>query len=224
MASAMATVLGLDIGGANLKAAHTNGMTRSQPFALWKDPHGLTAALGDLTSPFPRYDLLAVTITGELCDCFATKPDGVRAILASASEAADSIPISVWSTRGRFLSLADANADPLSVAAANWLALATWAGRLVPQDRALLIDMGSTTTDIIPLDAGRPIPQGRTDAERLKTGELVYMGWRRTPIAALLNIGSGLTAEYFASTLDALLLQGVFDEDHADCDTADGRP
>ena len=38
------SVLGLDIGGANLKAAHTNGAARSRPFALWKNPGGLAGS------------------------------------------------------------------------------------------------------------------------------------------------------------------------------------
>ena len=36
-----AAVLGLDIGGANLKAAHTDGRALSVPFALWKNPGAL---------------------------------------------------------------------------------------------------------------------------------------------------------------------------------------
>ena len=73
---------------------------------------------------------------------------------------------------------------PSLAAAANWLALATAAARFVADGRGLLIDIGSTTTDLIPLDQGKVVVQGRTDTERLRTGELVYAGIRRTPICA----------------------------------------
>src|SRR5438093_615017 len=65
-------VLGLDVGGANLKAAHSGGGARSRPFALWKSPAGLADALRPLLRDWPPYELLALTMTGELCDCFAT--------------------------------------------------------------------------------------------------------------------------------------------------------
>src|SRR6476661_2268558 len=139
----MTPVLGLDIGGANLKVAHTDGSARSRPFALWKRPHD---------------DAVAA----------AVPPEAVR----------------VWRTDGRFVNLDDARADPRPAAAANWLALATFAGRCAPDGSALLVDIGSTTADLIPLRDGRPVPSARTDPERLKSGELVYTGVRRTPACA----------------------------------------
>ena len=96
------SVLGLDVGGANLKAAHTNGAARSRPFALWKDPGGLTDALRGLIAEMPPADVLAVTMTGELCDCFESKRQGVLAILDAVEAAAAGKPIRVWSIDGRF--------------------------------------------------------------------------------------------------------------------------
>ncbi len=177
-------VLGLDIGGANLKAAHSDGTARSRPFALWKAPDRLADALRDLLRGWPPFDRLAVTMTGELCDCFASKREGVLAILAAVRVAAGPTPVAVWRNDGRLVSLDAARADPLPAAAANWLALATWAGRLAPHRHALLIDVGSTTTDIVPLIDGRPVPGGRTDTERLRCGELTYTGVIRTPLCA----------------------------------------
>jgi len=45
---------------------------------------------------------------------------------------------------------------------------------------ALLIGMGSTTTDIIPIVAAAVAARGYTDAERLATGELGYAGLVRS--------------------------------------------
>ena len=213
-------VLGLDVGGANLKAAHTDGAARSRPFALWKDPGGLAGALRDLIADMPDADLLAVTMTGELCDCFESKRQGVIAILDAVQEAAQGKPIRVWRTDGKFVDITEARKTPLQTAAANWLALATFAGRLAPEGPALLFDVGSTTTDVIPLLDGRPKPHGRTDRERLESGELVYTGVRRTPLCAL----AGGAAELFATTLDVYLLLDWIAEDAADRNTADGRP
>ena len=118
--------------------------------------------------------------------------------------------------------LAAARETPLQVAAANWLALATYAGRFAPEGPALLVDIGSTTTDIVPLRDGKPTPLGRTDPERLSFGELVYTGFRRTPLCAILDTQGA--AELFATALDVYLVLDAVPEDEGDFDTADGRP
>ena len=215
-------VLGLDVGGANLKAAHSTGVARLQPFPLWKQPTALPEALEGLIKQMPAHDLLAVTMTGELCDCYESKRQGVIAILDAVAAAASGRPIRVWRTDGRLVDLETARAAPLQTAAANWLALAAFAGRYAPNGSALVIDVGSTTTDIIPLSDGVPVPHGRTDPERLRSQELVYTGVRRTPVCALL--GPAVAAEWFATTLDVYLVLGSLPEDPADRDTADGRP
>lgn len=214
-------VLGLDIGGANLKAAHSQGGAGFTPFPLWKEPARLPDALRALIKPAPPCDVIAVTMTGELCDCFETKQQGVNAILDAVEALADKIPVRVWQTTGRFVDVATARATPLQTAAANWLALSTFAGRFVPDGTALVIDIGSTTTDIIPLDRGRPVPAGRTDPERLRSRELVYTGVQRTPVCALL--GAEGAAELFATTRDVYLTLGSLPELADDRDTADGR-
>ena len=200
---------------------HPRGV--SVPFPLWKQPDALPAALAALVAKFPEAGELAVTMTGELCDCFETKADGVRHIVAAAVSAAGGKRVRFWTTGGRFVGEAEARSDWNAVAAANWHALATFAGRFAPTGPALLIDVGSTTTDVIPLRDGVPCALGRTDPERLRQRELVYTGVRRTPLCALLPPGE-TCAELFATTLDAHLLLGNIPDDPADTDTADGRP
>jgi probable H4MPT-linked C1 transfer pathway protein len=218
-------VLGLDIGGANLKAAcvePANAVARSRPFALWRDPAGLADALSSLLRDLPEADAVAATMTGELCDCFATKSQGVLHILTAVEAVAAGRPVRVWGTDGAFHDPPDVRESPLTAAASNWLALATWAGRLAPRGGAVLLDVGSTTTDIIPLRDGAPVARGPTDRARLASGELVYTGARRTPLCSLVH--EGVAAELFASTLDAYLILGEVPEDADDADTADGRP
>ena len=161
-------------------------------------------------------------MTGELCDCYPSKREGVAAILAAVADVFPFRDVCVWGTDGRFRTLDEAGRVALVVAAANWHAQAAFAGRLVRDGHAALIDCGSTSTDVISLHDGKPTAKGFTDPERLKSGELVYTGSRRTPICALGL--PDLAAELFATSLDAYLTLGMIDGDAEDRDTADGRP
>lgn len=223
-------IIGLDIGGANVKAADGDGNAFTEPFAIWKSPDDLHLVLGELIGRFAPADAVAVTMTGELADCFATKAEGVDRILGSVETAAGRLPVLVWQTGSEFVSPEVAREFPLLAAAANWHALATWCGRIAPASRALLIDVGTTTTDIIPLDDGMPASRGLTDVERLIAGELVYTGVRRTPVCAVTTAipfrGALLrpAAELFATMHDVYLSLGMLPEEPDACDTANGRP
>lgn len=223
-------VIGLDIGGANLKAAHSDGECRAKAFPLWQSPEKLGSELRDLIADWLPARAIAVTMTGELADCFATKAGGVDRILASVESLAEDTPVAVWQTGGEFVSSDFAREFPLLVAAANWHALANFVGRMTPEGRSLLIDVGTTTCDIIPIENGLPMPSGRTDLDRLQSGELVYSGVRRTPVCAVAHsvpLGEGyiqLAAELFATMLDVYLLTGDIAQDETDCDTANGQP
>jgi (4-(4-[2-(gamma-L-glutamylamino)ethyl]phenoxymethyl)furan-2-yl)methanamine synthase len=222
--------IALDIGGANIKAAHTWGQARALPFELWKRPEDLPRVLAALTATFPPAERVAVTMTAELCDCYPTKAEGVKDVLDAVVGVYADREVRVWGTDERFHGVAEVLARPELAAASNWLALATLAARLLPEGPGLLIDIGSTTTDLIPLRDGRPAPRGRTDTQRLRTGELVYAGVRRTPVCALAaelpwrGAATGLSAELFATTLDVYLTLGAIPPDPIDDATADGRP
>jgi hypothetical protein len=74
------------------------------------------------------------------------------------------------------------------------------------------------------------VARGRTDLERLGTGELVYTGVRRTPLFALaqrLRVQGQsvrVATEFFATTLDLYLWLRELPENPRDYNTADGRP
>ena len=229
-------ILGLDIGGANIKAVCLDTSSFGKDvcvhrFALWKEPGRLAEELAGVTRPF-AWNQSAVTMTGELCDCFETKAQGVSTILDAVEETlAGERAVWVLQTTGQFVSPTQARCDPWASAASNWLALATFAAtRQAPTGPSLLIDVGSTTTDIIPICQGRVVARGRNDPERLSSGELVYHGIERTPICAVLSaieLGEQrytTMAELFATALDAYLLLGQLPEDPIRCDTADARP
>ena len=224
--------LGLDIGGANCKFASSDGDAWSVPFPLWKDPTGLVELLKAETSKFSsshRLAGLAVTMTGELADCYRTKSEGVTHILNSVPTHAD-WEVKIFRTDGRWATLTEAHADPLKCAASTWLALGTLVARKMGCRDILLVDMGSTTTDIIPIRAGNVVVQGQDDPERLSHHELIYVGTERTPICSLIDHAwyrggrCGIAREHFATTLDAYLWRGAIEERPKDTHTADGRP
>ena len=230
-------VLGLDIGGANLKAAGPDGRVVSQPVAVWREPGALAGAIARILGQFGSLDRMAATMTAELCDCFETKRDGVLFILGSIEEAARSAQpdtrLGVFVLDGVIVPLEEVRRRPLDAAAANWLALGMWAARLLPPGRGVVADLGSTTLDLVPVEDRKVLTGPRTDAERLRTGQLVYTGVRRTPLYALtekLFCGgepARVVPELFATALDVYLSTGDLAEDDgtsgADLHTADGR-
>jgi probable H4MPT-linked C1 transfer pathway protein len=225
--------VGLDIGGANIKMAPGQGQGVCRPFALWENPAGLEAELTDLFREVDSDSPLAITMTGELADCFADKNEGVCHIVESAVRAAADRQLRVYSTTGRWLSAAELATDPqltASVAAANWHALARFGVRFGSGSFQVLLDIGSTTSDITPIQDGLVPPTETNDTERLARGELVYAGVRRTPVSSLvceLPFGGQqvpIARELFATTLDVYLLLEELVQNPSDHATADGRP
>jgi len=227
--------MGLDIGGANTKACwleiEEGQVIRAQGeslyYEVWRDPGGLHGVLERLKKQAWRFSAsrapraVGLTMTAELCDVFTSKAQGVRSILATARQVFTGIPVYVWTLNGDFVSLAEAEGRPVEAAAANWLASATALARFpqVKDTPALLVDMGSTTTDILPLAQGKVEVCGRTDVERLAWGELVYTGIIRTPVNAI--AGSvfihghpcRVASEYFAIMADVYRFLGYIQED-----------
>jgi probable H4MPT-linked C1 transfer pathway protein len=230
---AASDLVALDIGGANLKAADGLGWAASVAFPLWRRWRELPAALTELVAPRCPARIVA-TMTGEICDCYASRAEGVAHIAGSLTVAAARLgcrePPGVYLIDGRIVSPTEAARDWRLAAASNWHATARLAATLIDEDRALLVDVGSTTTDIVPLHAGRPAPQARDDAARLLCGELVYTGVERTPVPAIAarlphrGLLRPVASERFADSLDAWLVLGSLAEDPRAGDTADGGP
>jgi len=222
--------LALDIGGANIKTADGNGYAQSYGFAMWKQSGRLAQQLRTVIYEAPPADHLAVTMTGELADCFESKGVGVRFILEALNSAGDNRHSRVYLVDGRLVSPQVALSSPHLAAASNWHALARFAGRYATAGTALVIDVGSTTCDIIPLVNGKPTPAGTTDTERLLAGELVYTGVERSPMCAVVSLAPyrGKTCpvvhEVFATTRDAYLILEKIPEDPANVQKPDGKP
>ena len=224
-------VLGLDIGGANIKAATADGtFTDARYFQLWNQSHRLAEVLRDIVNNVEA-DFLAVTMTGELADCFESKQQGVQFISNAVVKAATNPDnIYVYRTDGNWIPPTKCSEQWANVAASNWQALATIAATSYPNQPGILLDIGSTTVDIIPLNSGTSVPNNLSDVDRLQSGQLLYWGIQRTPICALVDIAElddrmvPLARELFATTQDVFLITGDTDED-GDChDTTDGKP
>jgi len=227
-------VTGWDIGGVNTKVARVRGAhiigARSRPFELRRAPHELPMVLRTLASDVgtPLDGAHAVTMTAELSQMFRTKREGVTHIIDAMAETFPNSSMFVYAVDGRFYEPEAARQIPLLVAAANWSATATAVAHDIPD--AILIDTGTTTTDIIPLAGGRPASVGRTDPERLASGELVYTGAVRTPVEAIVSqvpLGSGVasvSAEGFALAADVHIWRGALSPDDYSVDPPDGRP
>lgn len=225
-------ILGWDVGGANIKAArvegpHSDPRMLERPFPLWREPHRLAHVLAETAAALGSAPTMAVTMTAELADCFATKRDGVAAVLDAFSAAFPAVDVWVYGVDGRFRPAAAALDAASEVAAANWMAGATLvAGIFTP---ALFVDVGSTTVDIIPIAEGCVAALGRDDPSRLQTGELVYTGLLRTPVCAVVQSvplrgrPCRVAAEHFAVTADVHRWLGRIDEQDYTCETPDGR-
>ncbi|MFO0012003.1 MAG: hydantoinase/oxoprolinase family protein [Planctomycetota bacterium] len=222
--------LGLDIGGANLKAAHTQGWTRSTPFPMWRLANQLGLHLAKLIDDAPAFDGVALTMTGELADCFATRSEGVAVILEQVTSILPAPMVRVYCVDGSWRSPSQAAREPWMAAASNWHALAQWSSRWIKQPVGIVIDVGSTTIDVIPIDAKGVATRSMTDSQRLRRRELLYTGVERSNLAGVIHSAPLFGArcpvmnELFATTRDVYLWLGKLQADPADCDTADGRP
>lgn len=210
-------ILGIDIGGANTKVASEDGkIVELHYIPLWKDTK-LPEVLLDIAGRLEP-EKTGVVITGELADCFPDKEAGISYIVDAVNNAF--FDAYFLDSSGVFT-----KEKRQSLAAANWMASALLVGK--EHEDCIFVDMGSTTTDIIPIIEGIP-NAGRTDFERLKNSELVYSGVLRTNIAAILDVirlnGSTwrISSELFAITADAYLVLGMISMEEYTCDTPDG--
>jgi len=226
----MPITAGYDIGGAHLKVALAEGgrtlAVRQIPCPLWRGIDALDDALAEVDSLTARADVHAATMTGELCEAFTDRFAGVAAIL-DRFEKLRGRDARVWMGPRGMGSLDEARAHPLDVASTNFLASAAWVSSRLAN--AVLIDMGSTTTDIIPIVNGQPVPRGLSDGDRLRTGELVYTGTTRSDVSTVARRGrldgveQRLAAGSFANMADVRRVLGTLPPDVDQHPTLDGR-
>ncbi len=231
----MIRIVGWDIGGANVKAARLlfadgrakNGHTVRRYFELWNNRGGLRPVLQAIYGELGPADVMVLTMTGELCDAFDDRSEGVASIIDAVREAVPAIPLYAIDLDGRLVRLDRSEVELLTLAPTNWIAEALVLARLQPD--CLLVDIGSTTTDLIPILGGKIAARGKRDIERLARGELIYTGALRTPVATIVSqipiqgTICRIAAEYFAISADVYLILGRLTPGDYTCATPDGR-
>jgi (4-(4-[2-(gamma-L-glutamylamino)ethyl]phenoxymethyl)furan-2-yl)methanamine synthase len=226
----MGPTYGWDLGGANLKLAQIEAgpviSVVQIPCPAIPDPSKFNQALEEALRACPADGQHRVTMTGELSDVFPSRAAGVAYLVGLMRKATGNDTL-FYSLRDGLIG-ADAVRDSWQdVASANWHASAALAAKLAGD--GLLIDVGTTTTDLIPLKDGRPAAIGHNDGERLTEGELIYGGVVRTPVMAVVQTApfkgrmQGIAAERFATMADVYRLTGDLPEDADPYPAADQR-
>lgn len=223
-------VIGWDIGGVHLKAVRVehyrvvDAVQLAAPLRAGLEP--LVRALDQAKARMGRADCHAVTMTAELADTFASRAEGVERIAALAARALSG-DVALYAGRAGFIAPDRASAHVADIASANWHASAAFVARR--RKHALFVDMGSTTTDIVPVAGGEIVARGYTDAERLAAGELVYTGLVRGFVMAAADrapfngVWTPLVNENFANMGDVHRILGSLPEGADQMATADGR-
>ncbi|CAD5372160.1 H4MPT-linked C1 transfer pathway protein [Rubrivivax sp. A210] len=220
-------VYGWDIGGAHVKACRLQGgvVVDAVEWAcpLWQGEAHLARVLEAARNRWPgwREARHAVTMTGEMVDLFEHREAGVQRIAELLDQGLDAAaPLQLYAAEAGWCAPEQVAPHWEAIASANWLATAHHAAAALAPAAGVLVDIGSTTTDLIAFGDGRVLNTGRSDAERLASGELAYQGVVRTPLCALgpriawrgrlLNVMN----EFFATTADVYRLSGELDPAH----------
>ena len=225
-------IIAWDIGGAHLKAAHLfqSGScleTAEWSTPLWKGLDSLRYAMAEAHEKFriTTSSRQVATTTAELVDYFPDRKEGLAKITDILSESGELIHL--YAVDKRFLPLQNIAGNERYIASANWHATASFVAKRV--SNGLLMDIGSSTTDIIPFGNGAIKSQSITDHQRLCAGELLYIGVIRTPVMAMVQqvnfAGKSvpIMAELFATAEDVYQLSGKIKINESEHDSADGK-
>lgn len=224
-------LVGWDVGGAHLKAVRLSAHGAVEavvqlPCPLWLGLTHLERSLADAEAALGPAAVHAVTMTGEMVDLFSSRREGVIRLVTLMRERFPGSALRFYGGDAGFLDADGAMAAPDRIASANWMASASLVASAVPD--ALLLDIGSTTSDLVPVTGGKVRALGRDDAARLMTGELVYTGVVRTPVIALAaevlleGMWVPVMAEWFATAADVHRLCGRLPDEADQQPAADG--
>ena len=247
-----APIIGWDVGGAHLKACLLGGQVLSGQVQggpvqgspaqsgqvldvaewacpLWQGLDRLDAALDLALARWPGATTAhhAVTMTGEMADFFAHRQDGVQRIAQHMLQRLGP-HTHFFAGHAGWCGAADVAAHWQHIASANWWATASHAAQALGD--GVLVDVGSTTTDLIAFKNGRVHSRSHSDSQRLASGELVYHGVVRTPLCAVArrirwrDTAFNVMNEFFATSADVYRLTGELNPAHDLHPSADNGP
>lgn len=226
------TYIGWDIGGAHLKIAsidHDGCVIFAEQLAtpLWEGLASLENAMSEIHSQITDESVThTITMTAELADIFRDRRTGVKELARFLSNHFKNEPYHLYAGESGLIKANQLNSHIADIASANWHATASFVAQHL--DDAVLIDIGSTTTDIIPFTSGKLLNFGTTDYERLRNNELVYTGIIRTPVMAVVNKMffdgqlQNIAAENFSTMADVYRLTDELNEQDDLLPAADG--
>jgi len=226
------TYIGWDIGGAHLKMAsidHAGAVNFANQLAtpLWKGLDSLENAMSEMHKQIPENSVThTITMTAELADIFKDRATGIKELTGFLGSHFKKEAFQLYAGNSGLIKADEANSYITDIASANWHATASFVAQ--NKDEGVLIDIGSTTTDIIPFSSGRLLNTAYTDHERLRNNELVYTGIIRTPVMAVVNKifydeqWQNIAAENFSTMADAYRLTDELNELDDMMPTADG--
>jgi probable H4MPT-linked C1 transfer pathway protein len=150
-------------------------------------------------------------MTGELVDIFLSRREGVMQIAQFMADHLNG-EVLFYSAKQGFVDSAEVSFYADSIASANWHASASLIAKSINQ--AVLVDIGSTTSDLILIKDGLIASHGFKDAERMRFDELIYAGVVRTPLMAVqvttpLRAALTMTRYMAAMVMTALLVQRI---------------
>ncbi len=227
-------IIGLDIGGANtdctiIKIENKNIISMKKDrgyFPMWKENTQLQRYLEKLIKNDPDIDVVCVSMTAELADGYLSKKEGVLDISKQVMNVFNDKKV-FFVTFDGLKTYNELKNNPLIAAAANWIGTAEII-KYIEED-CIFMDIGSTTTDIIPIKSKKECALGHSDLERLSTGELIYTGMLRTNLSSIVHSvpiyekDTRVSSEFFSITADVHRILGNINEEDYTCPTPDGK-
>lgn len=201
------THLGIDIGGAHLKVIGIDKNNKVQfvdysNCRIWEDIRLLKEKFVCLSKTFGNESIkCGITMSAELCDNFKSRKHGALILTEKCKHLKFNNFFYVKSSK-TFLK------EPKfkELISMNWHSV----GRLFEKkvENAIIVDFGSTTTDLICIKNKKLVNKFFDDFSRINNFELLYTGFTRTPIFGITNeicIGKNklkIIPEFFSNTSD----------------------
>ena len=219
--------LGIDIGGAHIKLVGLNEKKELIfvdyiKFYFWKEEKSINKVFNYINSKSNKNTLSGITMTAELCDIFKNRLDGFRKIYNYCKKLKNDYFFYTKSKKKIFK-----KTDYSEIVSMNWHSI----GRLLERQlkNAIIVDFGSTTTDIICVKNHIIQNKNFDDFSRINSNELVYTGLTRTPIFAIdkkVRINRKyfeIIPEFFSDMSDVYRINSILKKQFDIDETADGK-
>ncbi len=218
--------LGIDIGGAHIKLV---GLDEKKElifvdylkFYFWKEEKSINKIFNYINSKSNKNTLSGITMTAELCDIFKNRVDGFRKIYNYCKKLKNNY---FFYTKSKKIF---EKKNYSAIVSMNWHSI----GRLLEKKykNAIIVDFGSTTTDIICIKNYVIQNKNFDDFSRINSSELVYTGLTRTPIFAInskVKINGKnfeIIPEFFSDMSDVYRINSILKKEFDIDETADGK-